>query len=146
MLLKDIHENSSYVTDEEMSSSDVVAAANGAISEVNTKIGTNLPFFTSENYQTKEYDAFGNSWQLRLIEPYLSYSIAANDSDTNARDFHYNRFLAALSDFQVKGISSIVTEIVDDDGNVIETGYAGTGGRIVKVDASARYNPFGSWW
>ena len=144
MLLKEIYESSNYVTDEEMTSAQAVGAANSAIAEINTKVGTKLPFYTSDNYQTVEYDKFSDSWQLRLIEPYLSFTIASNDSDTNARDFHYNRFLAALKEFQVSGIDSIKTDDVDDEGNPID--YKGTASRVVKIDASARYNPFIGWW
>lgn len=144
MLLKEIYESSQYVTDEEMTSNQAVGAANAAIAEINTKVGTNLPFYTSDNYQTVAYDKFSDSWQMRLLEPYLAYSIMANDSDINNRDFHYNRFLAALKEFQVSGIDSIKTDDVDSEGNPID--YKGTSSRVVKIDASARYNPFGGWW
>ena len=144
MLLKEIYESSNYVTDEEMSSTQTVNAANAALAEVNTKVGTKLPFYTNDNYQTVTYDKFSADWQLRLIEPYLSYSIAANDSDINARDFHYNRFLAALKEFQVSGIESIKTDDVDSEGNPID--YVGNSKRVVKIDASARPNPFRGWW
>ena len=144
MILKEIYENSSYVTDEDMSSSQVVAAANCAIAEINTKIGTKLPFYTASNYQEISYDKFDDSWQQRLIEPYLSYSIAANDSDINGRDFHYNRFKDALREFQISGISSIKTDDVDSDGNPID--YIGTSKRVVKLDGKDRVNPFRGWW
>ena len=144
MLLKEIYENSSYVTDEDMSSSQIVALANSAIAEINTKIGTDLPFYKSENYQTTSYDKFNASWQLRLIEPYLSYSIAANDSDVNARDFHYGRFKEAIKEFQISGINSIKTDDVDSEGNPID--YIGTANRVVKLDGKDRANPFRSWW
>lgn len=146
MLLKEIYESSTYLTDEEMSTSQVLAMANAGLAEVNTKANTNLPFFVSDNYQGKTYDAFSANWQMRLIEPYLSYSIAANDSDIEARDFHYNRFLVAVGDFKVNGLDSIVTEITDEDGNVVETNYAGNSKRVVPIDASARTNPFKGWW
>lgn len=146
MLLKDIYESSTYITDEEMTASQVVAAANACLAEVNTKAKTNLPFFSENNYQGDDYIAFSSSWQMRLIEPYLSYSIASNDSDTNARDFHYNRFLAALSDFKSHGIDSILTETTDEEGNIIETGYGGNSKRVVPINAQARANPFGGWW
>lgn len=146
MLLRDIYESSTYVTDEEMTASQVLAMANACLAEVNTKAGTNLPFFVSDNYQGQEYKAFGDSWQMRLIEPYLSYGIASNDSDSNSRDFHYNRFLAALSEFKSYGVDTILTETTDEDGNVVETGYAGKSKRVVPINASARTNPFAGWW
>lgn len=146
MLLKDIYEGSTYMTDEEMSTDQAVAAANQAIAEINTKVGTKLPFYETENYQETEYDAFDNSWQLRLIEPYLSFAIATNDSDTNARDFHYNRFLSALSEFRNKGLDDIKKFYIDEDGNEVPTGYDGDVKRIVKVDATDRINPFSGWW
>lgn len=144
MLLKKIYESSNYLTDEEATTNQVVNSANGAIAEINTKVGTKLPFYASANYQEESYDKFGDSWQLRLIEPYLSFSIAANDTDIDARDFHYNRFLAALKEFQISGIDSIKTDDVDEEGNPID--YKGTASRIVKINASARPNPFSGWW
>lgn len=146
MLLKDIYDSSTYLTDEEMSTSQVIAMANACLAEVNTKANTNLPFFVSDNYQGTPYIAFGDSWQMRLVEPYLSYSIAANDSDTEARDFHYNRFLLAVEEFSIHGISTILTETTDEDGNIIETGYAGKSRRVVPINAEARANPFRGWW
>lgn len=146
MLLKEIYESATYVTDEEMTTTQVINAANAGIAEVNTKTGTNLPFIESINYQETAYSAITGSWLMRLLEPYLSYSIAANDSDINARDFHYNRFLAALSDFRSSGIADITKEIIDEDGNIIETGYEGKSKRVVPIDASARKNPFAGWW
>lgn len=144
MLIKEIYNNSAYVTDEEMSESQAVAATNCAMAEINTKAGTKLPFYKESNYQEISYDKFGESWQLRLIEPYLAYSVAANDSDTNARDFHYNRFKMALDEFKNQGIDTIKTDDVDEDGNPID--YKGTSNRVVKIDASTRYNPFGGYW
>lgn len=146
MLLKNIYDSSNYVTDEEMTSSQVVAMANACLAEINTKANTNLPFFNENNYQGEEYIAFGDSWQMRLIEPYLSYGIASNDADVNARDFHYNRFLVALSEFKSYGIGTILTETTDEDGNIIETGYAGNSKRVVPINAQARANPFKGWW
>lgn len=146
MLLKEIYESATYITDEEMTTTQVINAANAGIAEVNTKAGTNLPFIESVNYQETAYSAITGSWLMRLLEPYLSYSIAANDSDINARDFHYNRFLSALSDFRSYGIDDITKEIIDEDGNVIETGYEGRSKRVVPIDASARKNPFAGWW
>ena len=43
MNLNDIVLNSNYVTDEEMEDTNIVGIANTAISEVNSKISTNLP-------------------------------------------------------------------------------------------------------
>ena len=99
MILNDIVSNSNYVTDEEINEAKLVGMANSAIAEVNSKCSTELPFFIDENVSTTPYNAITQSWLLRLIEPYLSYSIAANDTDSDMRDFHYNRFLQAINDF-----------------------------------------------
>ena len=133
MNLNDIVLNSNYVTDEEMEDTNIVGIANTAISEVNSKISTNLPFFTQENVSTKPYNAITASWCLRLIEPYISYSIMANDGDDNKRDFHYNRFLAAVMEFKQNGLKDILA-IDPDTGE--ETGYAGNYKRMAKIDAS----------
>ena len=146
MYLKDIYENAQYITDEEMETSQLVAIANGAIAEINTFCKTNLPFYETTNYQTTDYDAFTNSWQLRLIEPYLSFGIAANDTDTNARDFHYERFKMALRDFLNRGLGDILLERDDGTGTMVPTGYEGNSKRVVPINAKARVNPFRGWW
>ena len=133
MLLDEIVANSNYVTDEELADTNLVGAANTALAEVNSKCSTNLPFFVEENVSATPYIAITPSWVLRLIEPYLAYVIAANDTDTNARDFHYNRFLVALSDFKSKGLDSILA-INPETGE--ETGYAGDMSNMVTMDVS----------
>lgn len=133
MLLDDIVKNSNYVTDEELADTNLVGMSNTAIAEVNSKCSTNLPFFTEDNVSTTPYIAITASWVLRLIEPYLAYSIAANDTDVNARDFHYNRFLVAISDFKSNGLDSILT-IDPETGE--ETGYVGNSSNMVKMDPS----------
>lgn len=126
MLLNDIVSNSNYVTDEELTETNIVGMANSAIAEINAKCATNLPLFTEDNISEKEYTALVGTWCLRLIEPYLSYSIAANDTDSNTRDFHYNRFLQALSDLK-SHIEDAILVIDPETGE--ETGYLGKGKR-----------------
>lgn len=133
MNLTDIVENSNYVTDEELNDNNLVGMANSAIAEVNGKCSTNLPFFVQENVSTTPYIATTPSWVLRLIEPYLSYSIAANDTNSNDRDFHYNRFLQAIAEFKEKGLDSILTI---DPSTGEETGWAGNSSNMAIIDAS----------
>lgn len=133
MLLDDVVRNSNYVTDEELADTNLVGISNSAIAEINSKCSTNLPFFVDENVSTVLYNAISASWVLRLIEPYLAYSIAANDTDSNARDFHYNRFLVAINDFKNNGLDSIL-KIDPETGE--ETGYAGNSDNMAKIDAS----------
>lgn len=133
MILNDIVSNSNYVTDEEINNANLVGMANSAIAEVNSKCSTALPFFVEDNVSATNYIAVSASWLLRLIEPYLSYSIAANDTDSDMRDFHYNRFLQAVSEFKENGLSSIL-EIDPETGE--ETGYAGDSENMVEVDKS----------
>lgn len=142
MLVKTIYENAAYVTDEEMTSTQAINAINGAITKINIECGTKLPLAIQENYQQDSYDAVTDDWQMALFEPYLSFSIASNDTDTNARDFHYQRFLDNLKKFITKGIDDIKTE--DGDGN--KTGYEGSSARVVPINAQARVNPFRGWW
>ena len=108
MKLNEIVANSNYITDEEMNDNNLLGIANLAIAEVNSKASTRLPFFTDNNISAENYVAITPSWLLRLIEPYLSYSIAANDTDADNRDFHYNRFLQAISDFKENGLDDIL--------------------------------------
>ena len=143
MKLADIVENSNYVTDEELNDNNLVGMANSAIAEVNSKCSTNLPFFTQDNVSTNPYIAITQSWVLRLIEPYLSYSIAANDTNSNDRDFHYNRFLQALIEFKEKGLDSIL-KIDPETGE--ETGYAGNSSNMAIIDASAVTMHWRGWF
>lgn len=143
MLLKDIYKNSNYLTDEDMTNSNVIGLANNAIAEINTKVKTNLPFYTEDNYSTTEYDAITASWQLRLIEPYLTFSIITNDGVDNAyMNFHYNRFLTALSDFKKDGLDSI--KELNDDGTA--TGYIGKAKKKAIIQENMEANPFRGWW
>lgn len=105
MTLKEIAETSNYVTDEEIANTNLLGSANAGISEVNAYCGCLLPLFTVDSLSDgNAYTSLKETWQIRLLEPYYAYSIAANDGDTNARDFHYNRFLRAIELF--KGASS----------------------------------------
>ena len=133
MLLNDIVENSNYVTDEELNDANLVGMANQAIAEINAKVSTNLPLFTDENVTSVEYSALLGTWCLRLIEPYYSYSIAANDTDSNTRDFHYNRFLQAINELK-DNLTNAVLMIDPETGE--PTGYAGDSNRSARIDAS----------
>lgn len=145
MFLLDIYENSAYISDEEMDMDTIVRIANQCFSVVNSKVGTNLPFFTEENYNTTLYDAVTASWQYRLIEPYMTWAILNNDGAENALlDDHYERFLDALNDFKNNGLDDIKME--DGDGN--STGYEGNAfkDKAAQVVHNTYVNPwFGRW-
>ena len=142
MKLNDIVANSNYVTDEQIEDSNIVGIANTAIAEVNSKCSTALPFFTEENVSTANYWVVTPSWCLRLIEPYISYSIAANDGDSNTRDFHYNRFLQAIAEFKENGLDDIATK---DPTTGEETNFAGGSANMVKVNVSDVTLHWGGW-
>ena len=133
MILNDIVKNSNYVTDEELNDENIVGMANTGIAEVNSKCSTNLPLFVDANLDETPYKALLGTWCLRLMEPYLAYSIAANDTDNNNRDFHYNRFLQAISEFKDNLDNAIL--LVDPETGE-DTGYGGTSARMVAVDAT----------
>lgn len=143
MFLNDIVDNSNYVTDEELNDNNLVGMANSAIAEVNSKCSTNLPFFVEDNVSTTRYNAVTPSWLLRLIEPYLSYSIAANDTNSNDRDFHYNRFLQAISEFKENGLGTILT---NDPLTGEPTGYEGESSNMAIIDASEVTMHWGGWF
>lgn len=147
MLLINVVRNSNYMTDETLITSNIVGMASNGIAEVNAKAKTNLPFFTDDNYQNKDYWAIPDTWVLRLMEPYLSFSIMANDGDSEVRDFHYNRFLSAIEDFIKNGLGDIVTIYPEGEPGAGEpTGFEGKSKRIVPIDVSARtVNYFGGW-
>lgn len=135
MILSTIVENANYVTDEELLDTNLVGMSNQAIAEVNAKCGTNLPLLTEDNVSTTPYTVLKGTWLLRLIEPYLSYSIAANDTDINNRDFHYNRFLQAIQDFKDR-LSDAIQEDIDPETGEVTSNYGGDSERMVKVDAT----------
>lgn len=145
MQLIDIYNNSAYISDEEMDMNTIVRIANQCFSVVNSKVGTNLPFFTEDNYNTTNYDAVTDSWQYRLIEPYMTWAILNNDGAENGLlDDHYQRFLDALNDFKNNGLGDIKME--DGDGN--PTGYEGNAfkNKSAQVVHNAYVNPwFGRW-
>lgn len=143
MLLNDIVKNSNYVTDEELNDENIVGMANTGIAEVNAKCSTNLPLFDDANLDDTPYKALLGTWCLRLMEPYLAYSIAANDTDTNNRDFHYNRFLQAISEFK-DNIDDAILLVDPDTGE--ETGYGGKSSRIISIDASDTTIHWRGWY
>ena len=139
MTLTTIVENSNYVTDEELTSSNLLGMANTAISEVNAYCGCMLPLFETESLtEADAYDELTDTWQLRLLEPYYSYSISANDTDSDARDFHYNRFLKALEQFKSAGAGAGGLADLDEE-------YSGDNTKVVELDPSNRTVHWGGW-
>lgn len=134
MTLKEIVTNSQYLTDETISDANLVAVANGCIAHINTEVGCALPFYTTANLTTEDYEAFSDSWQLRLLEPYICFGIFSNDTSLSDANFHLGRFELALKSFIKKGISTIVTE--DDEG--VETGYFGDAYQGYDIDITDR--------
>jgi hypothetical protein len=140
MTLKTIAENSNYVTDEEITSANLLGIANNAIAEVNAYCGCSLPLFEDTSLTDSDaYEALNDSWQIRLLEPYYSYSIMANDGDSDARDFHYNRFLKALEQFKTAGSGSGGLGDLDED-------YAGDSVKSVEIDVSSRTMNWMGWF
>lgn len=133
MKIQDIINSSKYLTDNIIDLSMALPMLNSCIAKINTTVGTNLPFLTSETI-TADYDAISVSWQSALFEPYLAYSISSNEVDENLMSYYYNRFLVALNDFKNRGLKDIKS--VDEAGN--DTGYAGKSARVVKIDGSNR--------
>jgi hypothetical protein len=139
MKIKDIVVNSQYLTDESIADTTLLAITNGGIAHINTEAGCNLPLATTENLQTTSYDAFSDSWQLRLLEPYICFSIMSNDTNDNATSFHFNRFLSSMDSFIKKGLGSIKLE--DENGDA--TGYEGDSERVFEVDQTDSYIDWG---
>ena len=135
MNLKEILQNSNYVTDEELQDNMLLGMSNNCIAEVNAQCGTLLPFFKEESLENGDaYNAILAVWVLRLVEPYLSYAIAANDGDTDARDFHYNRFLKALEQFKTNGLHTITS-----------SEYEGQANSVRAIDVSDRTFHWNGW-
>ena len=135
MNLKEILQNSNYVTDEELQDNMLLGMSNNCIAEVNAQCGTLLPFFKEEYLENGDaYNAIPAVWVLRLVEPYLSYAIAANDGDTDARDFHYNRFLKALEQFKTNGLHTITS-----------SEYEGQANSVRAIDVSDRTFHWNGW-
>lgn len=143
MLLKDIVDNSNYITDEELVDANIVGMTNSAIAEINAKCGTELPLAVSQNISAQGYNALKGTWALRVFEPYLSYTIAANDTDAETRDFHYNRFLQAVTELK-DNIEKAVLTIDPDTGK--PTGYEGTSGNMAVIDDTDYNYPWEGWF
>jgi hypothetical protein len=115
--------------------------ANNGIAEVNGKLKTNLPLCTSENL-TEDYWALKGTWFLRLMEPYVSFTIMANDGD-NVRQEHYQRFLDALNDFKNNGLGDIADVYPEGHEHAGEpTGFGGRSGKKAIMNVSERT----IWW
>ena len=141
MTLRQVINNSQYITDEDIETSNLIGMANNGLAEVNGKLRTNLPLCTEANLN-EYYWALGGTWFLRLMEPYVSFAIMANDGDS-VRQEHYQRFLDALNDFKNNGLGDIADVYPEGDEHAGEpTGFAGRSGRKAIVDASERF----IWW
>ena len=137
MSLKEIVENSNYVTDEELTDSNLLGIAKTCIGEVNRKCDIKLPMFEEIDLTDSEhYTAIPETWVSALVEPYLSYAIMANDGDTNARDFHYNRFLAAVDDFKNNG----------GIGTITDDGFKGDSVKFKAIDVRDRTMHWEDWF
>lgn len=143
MLLQTIVDNSNYITDEQLADTNIVGITNSAIAEINAKCGTALPLAVQDNVSAVEYKALKNTWALRLFEPYYSFTIASADTDVNARDFHYNRFLQAVNELKEKIADAIL--LVDPETGE-ETGYQGTSENMVKINADDYNYPWKGWF
>lgn len=124
MLLKTIVSNSQYLTDETITDSVLVPIINGALSYINTEAMTDMPFVTTDNISTTSYDAITDSWQLRLLEPYLCFSIFSNDTTLPDADYHYKRFLSAVDSFIKRGLRGV------------KVGYEGKSDRYFEIDTT----------
>ena len=141
MTLKQVVDNSQYITDEDIETANLVGMANNGISEVNSKVKTNLPLCTADNL-TQDYWALKGTWFLRLMEPYVSFAIMANDGDT-VRQEHYQRFLDALNDFKNNGLGDIADVYPEGHEHAGEpTGFGGRSGKKAIMDVSERT----IWW
>lgn len=135
MSLNEIVENSNYVTDEEITVDNILGIANTCIAEVNRRVGTALPFFVEDDLTDLDhYEAIPDYWVFALFEPYCAYAIMANDGDSDARDFHYNRFTAALKDFKDNGLDTITS-----------SSYMGDTVKSTAIDVSDVTVHWGQW-
>lgn len=126
MTLNQIAESANYVTDEEITSANILSIANACISEVNMQCSTALPFFEVDDLTVEDnYAALPETWIYALCEPYYAYAIMANDGDSNSRDFHYNRFKQAVNNFRDNGIDDITSNK-----------YKGSAVKMVPIDVS----------
>lgn len=143
MILKDIVDNANYITDEELVDANIVGMTNSAIAEINAKCSTELPLAVSNNISAEPYKALKGTWALRLFEPYFSYSIAANDTDSETRDFHYNRFLQAVAEFK-DNIDKAILLVDPETGKL--TGYEGSSSDVALIDSSNYSYPWEGWF
>lgn len=142
MTLRQVVDNSQYITDEDIDNTTLVGMVNNGIAEVNSKAKTNLPLCTIDNL-LEDYWALKGTWFLRLFEPYVSFTIMANDGDA-VRNEHYQRFLDAITDFKKNGLGDIADVYPEGHEQAGEpTGFTGKSERKALMDVSERTV---YWW
>lgn len=139
MTLKTITNNSSYFTDENFTSEQLVSIANKGISRINTECNTLFPFFDNIS---EDYKAFPEMWMLDLLSPYISYGIKMNDTSLSEADRYLDEFYRALLQFKDK-LGSLVDKYIEGDTvNGISPEFiddVGFGG-VFGIDTSAAIN------
>ena len=107
MNLIDITQAANAFADENYDSSLVRHYVNTAISIINNRLKSKLPFITSE---IDDYDALDDSWIMSLLVTYAAYGIKMNDGSLNEAQNYLMAFESAMRDLEESKLTAISEE------------------------------------
>lgn len=82
------------LTDEAFPTRVTINYANQAISEINTTLNCNLPYFIEV---TDEYTALSENWLRLVLVPYICFGIKKNDVGDYEASPYYQQFMSGLT-------------------------------------------------
>lgn len=109
MTLAQITEIANSYTDENFTTTQTFSYANTAISKINTKIKSILPFFSS-NPQTA-YTSLSDDWIMLVIIPHVCWSIKMNDGSLNEAREYLFQFETGLRTLEKNKKTAIAIEL-----------------------------------
>src|SRR5690606_28905866 len=107
MNLIDITQAANAFADENYDSSLIRHYVNTAISIINNRLKSKLPFITSE---IDDYDALDDSWIMSLLVTYAAYGIKMNDGSLNEAQNYLMAFESAMRDLEESKLTAISEE------------------------------------
>lgn len=103
MTLVDITNAANSFADENYETTLVKHYVNTAISIINNRMNSELPFIDDSN----EYIALSDSWVMSLLVTYATYGIKMNDGSLNEADNYLMSFESAMRDLENNKLNAI---------------------------------------
>lgn len=113
MTLKEIITNSELFTDEQLSTTNYISAANRAIALINTDCKSSFSVFEND---VDSYTDIPRDWLFSLLSPYLSYTIKMNDGSMKEADRYLDEFYKFLTNFK-DSLGTLVA--IYEDGDIV---------------------------